>query len=152
MQRSCCGKCCPLYTVLEFHAEKNREKDNVMVILKRLIIATLMGGVCGLFCYWAAILMFGLEIPDLNAVYIILSRILIGFVIGISALDMHWAKHGLLIGLIIGLPFPLFDIIIGQKWYVVGGAFIMGPIFGLFIEFVTSKIFNAPVLVSAPVR
>ena len=123
-----------------------------MAIMKRLIIATLMGGVCGLFCYWAAILMFGLQIPDLNAVYIILSRILIGFVIGISALDMHWTKHGLLIGLIIGLPFPLFDMIIGQKWYVVGGAFIMGPVFGLFIEFVTSKVFNAPVMASESAR
>ncbi len=119
-----------------------------MVNMKRLITATLLGGICGLFCYSAAIILFGLEIPVLNAFYIFLSRILIGFVIGISVLDIHWAKHGLLIGLIIGLPFPLFDIIIGQKWYVVGGAFIMGPVFGVFIEFFTTKIFKAPVTTS----
>jgi hypothetical protein len=53
-----------------------------------------------------------------------------------------------LIGFIIGLPFPLFDIIIGQKWYVVGAEFIMGPVFGVLIEFFTTKIFRAPVTTS----
>ncbi len=120
-----------------------------MANMKRLITATLLGGICGLICYSGAIILFGIEIPVLNAFYIFLSRILIGFVIGISVLDIHWVKHGLLIGLIIGLPFPMFDIIIGQKWYIVGAAFIMGPVFGVFIEFCTTKIFRAPMTTSA---
>jgi len=120
-----------------------------MINMKRLITATLLGGLCGLFCYTGAIILFGIEIPVLNAFYIFLSRILIGFVIGISVLNINWVKHGLLIGFIIGLPFPLFDIIIGQKWYIVGAAFIMGPVFGVFIEFVTTKVFKAPVATSA---
>jgi len=48
-----------------------------------------------------------------------------------------------LIGLVIGLPFPLFDIIIGREWYIAGAAFIMEPVFGVFIEFVTTKVFRA---------
>ena len=119
-----------------------------MVNKKRLITATFFGGLCGLICYWGAIIMFDIEIPVLNTFYIFLSRILIGFVIGISILNIHWAKHGLLIGFIIGLPFPLFDIIIGQKWYIVGAAFIMGPVFGVFIEFFTTKVFRAPMAIS----
>jgi hypothetical protein len=131
-----------------FMSRQTMREETTMARVKRLIVATLLGAVSGLFCYSAAILLLGLEIPFLNGVYIIISRILIGFVIGISALDLPWHKHGLLIGLIIGLPFALFDIIIGQEWYVASAAFIMGPVFGLCIEYFTTKVFKAPMVKS----
>jgi hypothetical protein len=40
-------------------------EETTMARVKRLIVATLLGAVSGLFCYSAAILLLGLEIPFL---------------------------------------------------------------------------------------
>ncbi len=110
---------------------------------KRIIIATLCGLIAGIFCISGGILIFDMSFSPLGVVYVLSSRLLIGFVIGISSLKMHWVFHGLLIGFIIGFPFPIYDLIIGQKPVIALAAFIMSSVFGVIIEFVTTIVFKA---------
>lgn len=114
-----------------------------MVSKKRIIIATICGFIAGLFCVSGGILMFSMTFAPLELVYVISSRILIGFVIGISSLKLPWLYHGLLIGFIIGFPFPIYDLIIGQKPVIAFAAFIMSSVFGVMIEFFTTVVFKA---------
>ena len=83
------------------------------------------------------------------AVQIITSRTLIGFAIGISVLSVgHWAIHGLLMGLIFSLPLafsglmapdnPEYSKAVMWVWTVV-----LGMIYGLLIEVITSALFKA---------
>jgi hypothetical protein len=74
---------------------------------KRLIIATLFGFITGIICYLGG--RYGLQ-DDIDSTmffYILLNRALIGFVIGISIIRMHWVVHGILIGFIVGIPFSI---------------------------------------------
>lgn len=114
-----------------------------MVENKRIIIATLCGLVAGVFCISGGILIFGMTFSPLGIVYVLSSRLLIGFVIGISSLKMHWVTHGLLIGFTIGFPFPVYDLIIGQKPVIALAAFVMSSVFGVMIEFFTTIVFKA---------
>lgn len=114
-----------------------------MVEQKRIIIATLCGLIAGVFCISGGILIFGMTFSSLGVVYVLSSRLLIGFVIGISSLKMHWVFHGLLIGFIIGFPFPIYDLIIGQTSIIALAAFIMSSVFGVMIEFITTIVFKA---------
>lgn len=63
----------------------------------------------------------------------------LGFAIGISGLRLHWALHGILLGLIIGLPgFPLI--------YSEGGFLaysFMGIVWDFIIELLTYVVFKA---------
>ena len=120
--------------------------EKSVVYSRRLTTASLLGVLAGVVCFSGARLLFGIHIPVTNFMFILVSRTLIGFVIGISALRIHWALHGLLMGLVIGLPFPIYDLIIGQSPLVIFMAFIMGPLFGLMIEFLTTSVFKAPMM------
>lgn len=114
-----------------------------MVNNKRIFIAAVCGLIAGVICISGGKLLFGMTFTPLGIVYVLSSRLLIGFVIGISALRFHWFLHGILIGLIVGFPFPVYDLIIGQKTVIALAAFIMGPVFGVMIEFVTTVFFKA---------
>lgn len=110
---------------------------------KRIAIATGAGLAAGFCCVAGAIIIFGLTFTPLALLFVLSNRMLIGFVIGISSLKMPWVLHGLLIGFIVGFPFPLYDLIIGQGNAVAGAAFIMSLLFGVGIEFVTTVVFKA---------
>ena len=114
-----------------------------MTSMKRIIIATVLGMAAGGFCIAGGILMFGMTFTPLGILFVMASRTLIGFVIGISSLRLPWVLHGVLLGLIIGFPFPVYDLIIGQGMKIASAAFIMGPIFGVMIEFFTTVIFKS---------
>ena len=114
-----------------------------MINIKRIIIVTIFGFIAGLFCYFGAISL-NLEVDALRFIFIIVNRMLIGFVIGISALKIKWPLHGIIIGEIVGLPFVLYDIMIGESATVVIGVLIASALFGLMIEFFTSVVFKAP--------
>ncbi len=113
-----------------------------MITAKRLIIATLCGFLCGLFCLAlassnpdpASPLSTGIKLS------IVFSRTLLGFTIGISALRMRWWLHGMMLGAITSIPmaFPM----LGQTGIFVG-TFVMGVIYGLLIELVTTVLFKA---------
>ena len=80
---------------------------------------------------------------------IIASRTLIGFAIGISSLALgHWVIHGLVMGMLFSLPLafsglmapetPEFSKTAMWVWTV-----ILGMVYGLLIEVITSVLFKA---------
>ena len=105
---------------------------------RRVLIATLLGLIAGILCYLGGEFL-GKDIDMVTFLMMLLHRTVLGFVIGISALRIRWALHGILLGLIIGLPvYPLI--------YVEGGAIaysVMSILWGFFIELFTSVIFRA---------
>lgn len=118
---------------------------------KRIIIATLTGVVFGLVCFALASSGAG-KLPLPAAIQIIASRALIGFAIGISCLSMgHWSIHGLIMGMIFSFPLafsglmapdnPGFSKISMFIWTIV-----LGMIYGLLIEVITSLLFKAKIL------
>ena len=115
---------------------------------KRVIIATLSGVLFGLVCYCLASSGSG-ELQWPVIVQIITSRTLIGFAIGISVLSMgHWSIHGLVMGLIFSLPISFSGLMAPEhpefsKLNLFVWTVILGMIYGLLIELITSVIFKA---------
>ncbi len=119
-----------------------------MTSVKRISIATVLGMVAGLCCITGGILVFGMTFTPLSFLFVMASRTLIGFVIGISSLRLPWILHGALLGLIIGFPFPVYDLVVGQGMIIASAAFIMGPVFGVLIEFFTTIVFKSGMMAS----
>ena len=119
-----------------------------MLNTKRLIIATVMGIAAGFICFFLASNSPG-ELPTAVAYQIIFSRTLIGFAIGISIFNTgHWVIHGAVIGIIFSLPLAFSGLMAPDNpEYSKSMMFIMtivlGLIYGLLIEFVTTVLFKA---------
>ena len=113
-----------------------------MASRKRISIATLFGFLSGIFCYLLGRYWLGIDISLSSFFMLLAHRTMLGFVLGISALKWNWALHGILIGLIVGIP----DI---HFFYMIRGGinsgvyFLFGAIWGLMIEFFTSIVFKA---------
>jgi len=71
---------------------------------------------------------------------IVTSRTLMGFTIGISALRLVWWQHGLLIGLIAGIPMALP---VMSDIRIMLGTIVLGMVYGFLTELITSIIFRA---------
>lgn len=108
---------------------------------KRMTIATIMGAVCGVVCWQLAASGSPEPMSWYMAFSIFLSRALLGFGIGISSWKMTWWLHGIVMGIIFSLPggfaamYSSFNIFIATV--------AMGVIYGIVIEFVTTKLFKA---------
>jgi hypothetical protein len=123
-------------------------KKGKETIVKRLWVATLSGVLFGLVCFGLASSGSGtLSWPV--AVQLITSRTLIGFAIGISRLSFgHWAIHGLLMGLFFSLPLAFSGLMAPETpefsktamWF---WTVILGMVYGLLIEVITSLFFKA---------
>ncbi|MCP4134204.1 MAG: hypothetical protein GY754_24740 [bacterium] len=111
---------------------------------KRLFAALFTGALCGVCCYFGGKIIFNLQFTGVNLGFILLNRMMIGFVIGISGLRMHWSLHGIFIGTIVGSIFAYADFLFAYPVAVVLVVLILNPVFGLIIEFVTSVIFKLP--------
>lgn len=114
--------------------------------MKRLIVATLSGIIFGLVCYYIA--SGSGDIPAAIRYQIIASRTLIGLAIGISALNLnHWALHGLVLGLVFSIPLSFSGMMAENPDFTGGMMFlstmVMGGIYGIFIELITSFLFKA---------
>ncbi|MDY6845180.1 MAG: hypothetical protein SVW57_13965, partial [Thermodesulfobacteriota bacterium] len=115
---------------------------------KRIIIATLLGVFFGFVCFGLASSGPG-ELPCPVAVQIIVSRSLIGFVIGISCLSMvHWSIHGLILGMIFSFPLAFSGLMAPEhpdftKSSMFVWTVLLGMIYGLLIELITSLFFKA---------
>lgn len=116
--------------------------------MKRVIVATLAGAVCGLVCVAIASSSPG-TLPWPAIAQIIASRTLIGFAIGISKLPLgHWTIHGLVMGMIFSLPLAFSGLMAPENpefsktamwiWTVV-----LGMVYGFLIELTTSVFFKA---------
>ncbi|UCG10124.1 MAG: hypothetical protein JSW30_05225 [Dehalococcoidia bacterium] len=115
---------------------------------KRVIVATLSGILFGFVCLGIASSSPGaLAWPV--AAQIVVSRTLIGFAIGISCLSLrHWAIHGAVMGLIFSLPLAFSGLMAPESpEYSQAGMFlwtvVLGMIYGLLIEVITSVVFKA---------
>jgi hypothetical protein len=115
---------------------------------RRVIVATLSGVLFVFVCFGMAWSSSG-TIAWPVAVQLILSRTLIGFAIGISSITLrHWAIHGIIMGLIFSLPLA-FSGLMGPESLEFSQAamfswtLILGIIYGLLIEVITSVAFRA---------
>jgi hypothetical protein len=115
---------------------------------KRVAVATLSGVLFGFVCYGLASMGPG-ELAWPVAVQIIVSRTLIGFAIGISCLTVaHWSLHGLLMGLLFSIPLAFSGLMAPENPdYSASEVFVwtivLGMVYGLLIEVITSAIFKA---------
>ncbi len=125
-----------------------------MTIGKRVTVATIAGLLFGFVC-------FGLAssgpnpLPWAIALQLILSRTLMGFAIGISRVHMgHWTVHGLVMGLIFSLPLSVGSFMMSGGDFSSTTVFIMtnlmGAIYGLLTELITTVLFKAPMEKAAP--
>ena len=119
-----------------------------MKIAKRVIIATLSGVLFGFVCFaLASCGSGGLQWPVI--IQIIVSRALIGFAIGISCLSMgHWSIHGLIMGMAFSLPLAFSGLMAPDnpeftKASMFVWTIVLGMIYGLLIEVITSVLFKA---------
>lgn len=119
-----------------------------MFSLKRLIVATLSGLFFGFVC-------FGLAssgpaaLPWAVGVQIISSRTLIGFAIGISSMTLgHWSIHGLVMGMLFSVPLAFGSLLAPDnpdfsKTSMFVWTVVLGMIYGLLIELITTVFFKA---------
>jgi hypothetical protein len=114
-----------------------------MLTTKRLLIATLCGFLFGLICMGLAS-----SNPDstqaLSAAVkwnIVLSRTLMGFMIGLSALKIQWWLHGIVLGFISSIPMAIAVI---PQMEIFIGTFVMGIIYGFLTELITTKLLKTP--------
>ena len=106
------------------------------MLVKRLIIATILGILCGLFCMYGTIIKFPEFAADtLFLIGIVYNRTLIGIVIGIADnIDLHPALRGAVIGVVVSMAMAIFD----AAWILLG----FGLVYGVLIDAVTSKLEN----------
>jgi hypothetical protein len=115
--------------------------------MKRVIVATVSGVLFGFVCFGLA--SSGGTLPWPAAVQIILSRTLIGLAIGVSSLSLaHWSVHGLVMGLVFSLPLAFSGLMAPDNpEFSKAGMFamtvVMGMIYGLLTEVITSVLFKA---------
>jgi len=117
--------------------------------MKRIMIATLFGLLAGGLCAMAA---FGggfLKFTDVNLVWILLNRAVMGFAIGTSGLKLRWAWNGIVMGLVVGSIFSYFLFMnLGLGMLPPVNAVANG-LFGLMIEFFTTVVFKQPALAAS---
>jgi len=114
--------------------------------MKRILIATISGLLFGFVCFGFAC--SSGEMPLAISLQIIASRTLIGFAIGISVLSMHWSLHGLLMGLLFSLPIAFSTLMAPETPEMSSTVLfiltlVMGLIYGVLIELITTVLFKA---------
>ena len=110
--------------------------------MKRIVVATVFGLIMGGVCASAAFSMGLLKFTAVNLIWVLLNRGVMGFVIGISRLKLHWAWNGIVLGIVVGSIFSYF---LFMNMGFVPLPFINGlanGVFGLIIEFFTSVVFK----------
>jgi len=113
-----------------------------MLTSKRVLIATLCGALFGLVCMWMASSNPNATEPMTNPIKwsIFMSRLFLGFTIGISAIRMNWWLHGIVLGALLSIPMavPIMD-----RPGIAIGSIVMGIIYGFLTELITTKLFKA---------
>jgi hypothetical protein len=116
-----------------------------MINPKRVKIATATGFSTGVLCYYLVS-----TFPGRPHLFVVLNfflfRTLAGFIIGISNIkSVGWALHGIGIGALVSIP--LAFMIPGNNEVCKTSMFLvvimLGSVYGLLIEAVTSQLFNA---------
>ena len=110
-----------------------------MVYAKRLILCIILGFICGWLCYLGG-KNAGVQFTCGMQWSTIFNRTVIGFIIGVSAWRMHWALHGILIGLIGTLPMALGGLESGAFLIIM----LFGALWGFLIELFATLLLKAP--------
>jgi hypothetical protein len=112
--------------------------------MKRITIAILFGLVAGLICASGAFYGHILKFSVVALLWVLLNRAVMGFVIGLSSLKVYWVWNGAIIGLVVGsiFSYSLF-MTLGQVAIPLVNFFV-NALFGLMIEFFTTKVFKQP--------
>lgn len=118
--------------------------------MKRIIVATLFGVVAGCLCASIASAGHLLKLSTLTLAFTLLNRTVMGFVIGISALKLRWAWHGIVLGLVVGSIFSWFLLMNGMAPGTALLTMIGNAVWGLMIEFFTTVVFRQPAFPRAP--
>lgn len=112
--------------------------------MKRIAIAILFGLLAGALCASGAFLGGILKFSVVALLFVLLNRAVMGFAIGISGLKLHWAWNGIVVGMAVGSIFSYyFFMTLGPSPLPVVNFFVNG-LFGLMIEFFTTKVFKQP--------
>ena len=112
-----------------------------MLTSKRVILATVFGLIFGLVCMWLASAKPGAEPMATNIkLNLVMSRMLTGFMIGISALRLKWYLHGIILGAIGSIPMAMATMHDPQ---IAVSSIVMGIVYGLLIELLTSIVFKS---------
>lgn len=113
-----------------------------MLTTKRVLIATICGFIFGLVCMFLASSNPSPAAPVTSTIKwsIIISRTMLGFTIGISALRLNWWLHGIVLGAIASIPMavPILD-----RMGIAIGSIVMGIIYGFLTELITTVLFKA---------
>ena len=115
-------------------------------MVKRLVITTILGLIAGILCYLGG-KSSGVDYNLSMTMETIFNRAIIGFLIGISAWQMNWALHGIVMGFIGGCPLWLASAQGGTGVLVT--MLIASIAWGFLIELFTTKVFKAPQKVSS---
>jgi len=112
--------------------------------MKRIVVAIFFGLVAGAMCASGAFMAGILTFSAVNLIWVLLNRGVMGFAIGIPGLKLHWAWNGIVVGLAVGsiFSYSLF-MNVGLSALPVVNFFVNG-LFGLMIEFFTTKVFKQP--------
>ena len=112
--------------------------------MKRIAVAVFFGLIAGAMCASGAFMAGILTFSAINLLWVLLNRSVMGFAIGISGLKLHWAWNGIVVGLAVGsiFSYSLF-MNVGLSALPVVNFFVNG-LFGLMIEFFTTKVFKQP--------
>lgn len=119
--------------------------------MKRIVIATLFGLVAGGICASLTFSAGFLKFTVVTLLWILLNRTVMGFVIGTSALKLHWAWNGIVMGLIVGEIFSYF-LFMTVGWKALAFTPIGNAAFGFLIELFTTVVFKAPAFARATPR
>lgn len=112
--------------------------------MKRIVVAIFFGLVAGAMCASGAFMAGILTFSVVNLLWVLLNRAVMGFAIGISGLKVHWAWNGIVAGMAAGSIFSYFLFMTkGPSALPVINFFVNG-LFGLMIEFFTTKVFKQP--------
>ena len=105
--------------------------------IKRIIITSILGLICGCISWAICNFVLGHTPPPLINLFMILSNGLLGFTIGISSLRWHWTLHGLVLG-------GMFGVIMGLVASGMESEFmwplIFGFVYGFLIELITTAV------------
>ena len=112
---------------------------------KRIIIATTIGLLCGLFCVYGTMMMVDKGELDSQLVtmgflaFIVFNRMLIGFVIGVGdKIKLNCVLRGALIGAVVSLMMGIFSLLkgdIADTLVVIG----FGVVYGIIVDVVATK-------------
>ncbi len=113
-----------------------------MLTTKRVMVATICGILFGLICMGLASSNPDAteEVSSMVKLNIVLSRTLMGFMIGISFLRLNWWLHGIVLGFVSSIPMAVAVL---PQVNIFIGTFVMGMIYGFLTELITTKLFKA---------